>query len=129
MINTTKALIAVGVGGADEALAYWDEQAGRTENFKTASDIGRLLAALVGYGLQAFSPRYAAMGETVATASTPLLVKSIVKVVRQNVGTPSAFRPRVGVPRRLGLSAPAGAPGGARRVGAQLPEFQTMQLW
>ena len=127
MINTTKVLIAVGVGGADEALGYWDEQSGRTESFKNASDIGRLLAALVGYGAQAFFPRYAAMGETVATASTPLLVKSIVSVVRQNMGQAAAFRPRgarVRQPVRL-LGEGAGA--GARRVGAILPEFETVR--
>lgn len=127
-INATKAIISVGVGVADEALSYWDEQSGRTESFKTATDIGRLLLALAGYGLQAFSPRYAAMGETLAVASTPLLVKSISAVIRKQVSAPAAFRPRMavpaGAPMRPMLSVPA-----TRSVRAQVPEFEQVLLW
>lgn len=124
-INATKAIISIGVGVADEALGYWDEQSGRAESFKNAADIGRLLAAMTGYGLQAFSPRHAAIGETIATAATPLLVKSISAVIRRQIGqSAAAFRPRMAAATmRPMLNAPGA------RVGAQLPEFESVRIW
>lgn len=122
-IDATKAIISAGVGVADEALSYWDEKSGRMASFQNATDIGRLLATMAGYGLQAFMPRQAAFGETLATAATPLLVKSISAVIRGQIGT-SAFRPRVAMASmRPMLSAPP------RSVGGQLPEFESVRIW
>ena len=78
-IDYSRAAIAVGVGLGDELITDWDENVtpARTESFRTAKDLWRLGASMVGYGLQVFQPRYAKFGDTLATAATPLLVKSV----------------------------------------------------
>jgi hypothetical protein len=98
-INTGKLITAAGVGVVDEVLEYWDAHStpARTESFRTATDIGRLLMVGVGLGAQIFMPRYAALGETLATAATPLLVKSIAKPVKKSLKIEEALA----VPRRV----------------------------
>lgn len=118
-INVQRSLIAAGVGVVDEALEYWDEQpGGTTEAFKSKKDLGRLVLAGLGYGLQAFMPAQAQLGETIALAATPLLVKSIAKPLRAQlkIGVSTmAFRARSPV-STIPIPAPA-APPGMQRIG------------
>lgn len=122
-ISFAKVGVSVGVGVADEILEVMDEKSGRTGSFKTFRDYGRIAMPVVGYGLQLFMPRYANLGEALALSSTPLLVKSISRVIR---GGTSAAR-RVSNPIVNGISAgPV-----SRRVatmGSQ-SEFQTTRAW
>lgn len=122
-ISMTKVAISVGVGAVDEILEVWDEKSGRTGSFKTFRDYGRIAMPVVGYGLQLFMPRYANLGETLAVASTPLLVKSIARIVRggtsaaRQVSTPIVNRiPASQISRRVGT------------MGSQ-SEFQTTRAW
>lgn len=127
-INIGRSLISAGVGVVDEVATYWDEQEGRTESFKNAVDISRLLIAGAGYAMQVFMPRMAVMGETLALSATPLLVKSISKPVRSAIGggTTAAAFPRArarAIAAPMAPRLPAGSP-----VRAQLPEFETVRL-
>jgi hypothetical protein len=101
-IDTTKTIISVGVGVIDEVLERNDATEHRTEPFRTATDIGRLVLAGIGYATQLWMPRYASMGEALALSATPLLVKSIAKPVMAAVEqkTTSTFVPRTMVPGR-----------------------------
>jgi len=102
-IDTTKAIISAGVGIIDEVLERNDATEGRTESFRTATDIGRLVLAGIGYATQLWMPRYAGVGEALALSATPLLVKSIAKPVMASVGARGASRtfvPRMTVPGR-----------------------------
>lgn len=120
-INMQKSLIAAGVGVVDEVLEYWDEQPGGSQlPFQSKKDLGRLVLAGLGYGLQAFMPAQAQLGETIALAATPLLVKSIAKPLKAALLTPRAatamaFRARSPV-STIPIPAPA-APPGMQRIG------------
>ncbi len=85
-IDLVRSGISAGVGVVDEVLESMDANAGRVKSFRTATDIGRLVIAGVGYGLQVFMPRQAKLGETLALSATPLLVKSIAKPIRATMG-------------------------------------------
>lgn len=83
-IDIKKQGISYLVGGAVVALEYWDQKATtpRTKPFRTAADIGVVVGNLGGMALQQFMPKYAALGETIAVATGPLLVKAIVRAVK-----------------------------------------------
>ena len=106
-IDFMKTGVAVGVGVLDEALEWWDERQGRTDSFRTAKDIGRLAGAGLGYAIQIFWPRQARLGEALALSTTPLLVKSIAKPLREAMTTTASQR--TFVPRRR-APAPAASP-------------------
>ena len=108
MVDLIKSGISVGVGVVDEVMESWDEKEGRTEPFRKATDIVRLLGALGGYALQIFMPRQARIGEALALSATPLLVKSVAKPIRAAIG--GGPEERVFLPRkRLPVGAGAGA--------------------
>lgn len=113
-IAMDRTLTSVGVGVLDEVLEWWDEKAGRTESFKTYKDIGRLVVAGIGYGLQVFMPKQARLGETLALSATPLLVKSIAKPIRSAMKTSKQaqeqVREQVFVPKRRVLLTPPAPP-------------------
>lgn len=97
-MNMIKLGIAIGVGVVDEALEYFDSTAAtpRTGHFKTWRDYARIGMPLGGLALAMWKPgRFGAIGETVATASTPLLVKSIIKMARNTAYTQQVAGPRV----------------------------------
>lgn len=132
MIDWGKALTAIGVGVGDELVADWDESTTppRTEPFKTAQDIARLIAAIGGWGLAAFSPKYTRIGETLGIAATPLLVKTAWAAVAAQQGEGG----RVALPnRRGGRKVPTGAGGAGKQAGRYpsppfQPEFQKARL-
>jgi len=108
VIDFRKTGVSVGVGVVDEVLEWWDEKSGRTETFRTAKDIGRLVEAGLGYAIQIFWPKQARIGEALALSATPLLVKSIAKPIRAMLPTSAQ---RTFVPRRrapIPTSMPAG---------------------
>lgn len=97
-MNMTKLGIAIGVGVVDEALEYFDSTAAvpRTGHFKTWRDYARIGMPLGGLALAMWKPgRFGNIGETIATASTPLLVKSIIKMARNSAYTQQVAGPRV----------------------------------
>ncbi len=97
-INWEKKITFAGAGGLDEALIYWDEKSGRTGNFKTAEDLGRVAMVVGGLAASALgSGQIARMGENISDAGTTLLVKSRVRVLRHGVGRRTAFPVRYGV--------------------------------
>ena len=130
-IDIGRSLTSVGVGLADVVMEWWDENEGRTESFKTAKDIGRVVIAGLGYGLQVFMPRQAKLGETLALSATPLLVLSIAKPVRESfkkgAATEAAYAPR----RRAHapVPAPAGAPVNAPVHRSYYPEGEKAIAW
>ena len=91
MFDVGKIVTAIGVGAGDEVAIYFDQKNGWVKPFQNATDLYRVGATLGGYGLQAFMPRYAKLGDTLATASTPLLTKSVISVVRAQMGTTGRF--------------------------------------
>ena len=78
-IDFTKSAISAGVGVVDELLDRMDAKSTppRTGQFRTFQDMGRIAIAGAGYALQAFMPKYASLGETLALSGTPLLAKTI----------------------------------------------------
>ena len=116
MVDLMKSGISVGVGVVDEVAEAWDEKEGRTEPFRTATDIWRLLGALGGYALQIFMPKQARIGEALALSATPLLVKSVAKPIRAAIGggaTERVFMPRKRQPAGSGAGAKPQNPGGS----------------
>ena len=103
-IDFVKTGISVGVGGLDEVTEWWDEKTGRTESFRNAKDITRLVAAGLGYAMQIFWPKQARLGESLALSATPLLVKSIAKPIRAAMTSSQAGR--TFVPRRRAPAPP-----------------------
>ena len=99
-IDIGKSLVSVGIGVVDEVLERQDALNDRTESFKTWSDIGRLVGAAAGYGIQAFMPRQEKWGEALALSATPLLVKSIAKPLMENLSGEAKSSRYSFVPRR-----------------------------
>lgn len=130
-IDMVKAGVSAGVGVVDEVLEWWDEKSGRTESFRTATDIGRLAIAGLGYAIQIFWPRQSRLGEAMALSATPLLVKSIAKPVREAMGA-TAGASRTYVPRRrapVPASLPAMPVAGAETVSpARNREEETVSI-
>lgn len=112
MIDWGKSLVAVGVGTVDEVLISWDEKEGRSGDFKTATDIARMLATGVGFALQAFT-RQQKYGEALALSATPLFIKSVAGPIRDAIGGGAADR--VFMPRKTqtGASSRSRYPGPA----------------
>jgi len=90
-VDLTRVGVAVLAGAVDEVLEAWDEREGRIEPFRTATDIGRLVLCGLGYLMQIFDIR-PRLGESLAIAETPLLVKSIAKPVKAAIGAPGGVR-------------------------------------
>ena len=82
-------LMGVGVGGVDEGMVYWDEKAGRSGNFTTATDIYRVIAVLAG-GLGVSMGYMKNYAEPILQSATPLLTKSVIQLIRSKVGTTTA---------------------------------------
>lgn len=110
-INLTKALTAAAVGVGDE-LAERNNRAvlGNVELL----DAYRLGAVLLGHAAGIFMPRYGALGETVATAATPLAVKSIARMAKLGT-TGRSFTPRSVAGPSVRNWAPSMGGGGAYR--------------
>jgi len=87
-VDLTRVGVAVLAGAVDEVLEAWDEREGRIGPFRTATDIGRLVLCGLGYLMQIFDIR-PRLGESLAIAETPLLVKSIAKPVKAAIGAPA----------------------------------------
>ncbi len=115
-INVQGLLTGGAVGVADVGLEYWDTKSARTGSFKTATDLGRLGMVVGGLALAQFMPRYARLGETVAIAAMPLLVKSVAKAV-----APSLTSQRY-APMQRHIVTPA------QRVQARAQEFDTVRM-
>ncbi len=115
-LNLTRMAIAVGVGAIDEVLERQDTKAGRTGNFKTWKDYGRIALPVLGIAAQLMMPKYAGIGETVAVASLPLLTKSVASMAMKST---TSFRPSSAYPRM----APT-----ARGIGARSPEFDNVRI-
>lgn len=129
MVDLMKSGISVGVGVVDEVMESWDEKEARTEPFRKATDIVRLIGALAGYSIQIFMPRQTKLGEALALSSTPLLVKSVSKPIRAAIGgetTERVFLPRKKKqPANPGAGArPQNPGGGAGRDLAQPLTYQ-----
>lgn len=124
-VDLTKSGIAVAVGLADEGLEWWDREEKRTKTFQNASDIGRLIGAILGYGIQVLVPRYARYGEALALGSTPLLVKSIAVPVKAAMTAPK--KEQVFVPVRRKALPPPDTRTDFRR--SYIPEFENVQQW
>lgn len=101
MIDFTKSLVSVGVGGVDEVLEWQDERAGRVESFRTWQDIGRLVGCGLGYAVQIFWPRQARWGEAIALPTTALLTKSVSHAVRGAMAPASRVSGKRYGPRRV----------------------------
>lgn len=80
-INGTKLMVSAAVGVADEAAAWWDQDTGRAEPFRTATDILRLLGTVGGLALQSMTTGYEDIGEAMSLASLPLVMKSVKTVL------------------------------------------------
>lgn len=114
-LNLTRMAIAIGVGAIDEVLERQDARAGRTGNFKTWKDYGRVALPVLGIAAQLFMPKYGGIGETVAVASLPLLTKSIASTAMKSTTSTRAGRAYP----RLAPSSP---------FGARSPEFDNVRL-
>ena len=79
-VSIMKAVSSAAIGGLDIGLEMWDEQDGRTEPFKRATDFGRIGAVAGGLALDFFMPRMG-VGEAMFYSGIPLLEKSIKDVV------------------------------------------------
>lgn len=110
MIHFGKTGISAGVGIGDLAFEYWDEKSGRTEPFRNATDIARLIEAGLGYVVQVFWPRQGAWGEALALSATPLLIRSVYKPIKEAMTTTAqkAYVPRKRAPTPSGTPPLAG---------------------
>ncbi len=120
-IDMTKSLTSAAVGVLDEVLERNDTKNARVENFKKYADIERLALAAIGYGAQAFMPRYGKIGEALALSATPLFVKTLSHVVAKTTTT-SALQAGAFVPRHA-VATPA-----APRPGAMVTPGDSYQL-
>jgi len=103
-IEWKNVLVGVGVGGADEVLGYWDEKSGRT-GLGTAVNIGR--AAMVALGALGVATGYFhKYAEPVMNAATPLLTKSVIQAIRNQVnsGATTARLSQMNIPSRRVMS-------------------------
>ncbi len=79
-IDMTGLMYGVGVGVVDEVLERMDVKAGRTENLKSYRDYFRMFGVGGGLAGQIFGIM-PAQAKTLADACTPLLTKSVAKMV------------------------------------------------
>lgn len=119
-INFQHVAVSGAVGVLDEALERMDAKAGRVGNFKTYRDYARIGLPVLGLAAGYLSPKWAALGDTVATASIPLLVKSVAQVV-----VPAGTATMVSR-----VSRPAVSPVSRAQVGTLMPqdEFRTTRV-
>ena len=116
-INLTTIGVAAAVGVVDELLERQDNAKGR-KDFARWSYISRLLSVVGGHAVGQFFTQWSSLGETVATASTPLLVKSLATQFMPVTRVGAVRRSVNFIPRHV--SAPASpesenwAPGGSR---------------
>lgn len=113
MVDFGKVTAAVGVGVVDEVLQYADAKATipRTGAFKTWQDWGRIGLAAIGYFGPSFMPRYSKFFDTLATAATPLVVKTLAVPLKSAMGIASPVAAPTWVPTRLPQPArPVGMP-------------------
>lgn len=127
-IDVTQSGVSAGVGILDEIMEWWDEKAERTESFRTATDISRLMVAGLGYGLQAFMPRQARLGETLALSATPLLVKSVASPLRSMLAEAAPRSSQVFVPRRRVATPLAPAAPAAEVERSYVPGFNDARI-
>jgi hypothetical protein len=88
-MDWTNPVVGVVIGAVDEGLEYLDSKAvpARVKPFQNATDIGRAVMVLGGFGVGMFMPKYQKWGTLIGTASTALLTKSVIKAVRSAMGT------------------------------------------
>ncbi|MFA5377980.1 MAG: hypothetical protein WC455_19675 [Dehalococcoidia bacterium] len=91
-MDWTNPVVGIVVGAVDEGLEYWDAKAvpARTKPFQNATDIGRAVMVLGGFGIAQFMPKYSKWGTLVGTASTALLTKSVIGAVKSAMSTTAA---------------------------------------
>jgi hypothetical protein len=99
-INWMNEVVAVGVGGADEGMGYWDEKSGRVGAFKTALDWGRIGMVVLG-AVGTMWNFYPKIAEPMLNSATTLLTKSAVSAIRSGMGTASHAATRTRVGRRM----------------------------
>ena len=99
-IDYVRSAESAGVGVLDELMEGWDQTKGRDPNkFTNAKNLYRIVVTAAGYALQAFMPKQAKLGETLALSGTPLLAKTVVHFVRTRSATPATAAVREFVPR------------------------------
>ena len=90
-LDLTKAAVAAGVGVADELI----ERQGFAAGGLAGEEWFRIVAVLGGHLTGMMMPKWANLGETVATAATPLLVKTVARKIMEGGGAAKeGFRPR-----------------------------------
>ena len=92
--NFKAPITSVAAGAADWGLEYWDAKSGRgAKPFQNATDIGRAVMAVGGYGVAWLMPRsgFAEYAEVVGDVGTALLTKSIISAL-----TKKTFKNKVG---------------------------------
>jgi len=119
-IHFTGLIVGAAVGGVDEALERNDAAAGRVGNFKTYRDMYRALAVAGGIGLQLLMPRYAKIGEDLATAGMPGLTKTLATVLMPVGGAAARAGALNRTMNRTGFS--------GSKVGSRAPEYDGNRL-
>jgi hypothetical protein len=118
--NFQSIVTAVVVGAADEALERMDAKVPeRTAAMKGYKDYFRIGATVLGLGAGIIMPKYHAIGDALATASIPLLVKSLSKVVMAEGTASRAYG-------RAQSRSVTGALG--RSVSSRSPEFDAVRM-
>ena len=107
MVDLGKVSVSVGVGVVDEVLQFADAKATipRTGSFKTWQDWGRLGLAVIGYLGPSFMPKHTSLFDTIATAVTPLVVKTLAVPLKSAMGIAGAVGSPTWVPTRVPLPA------------------------
>lgn len=113
MVDFGKVATSIGVGVVDEGLQYADTKALRTGSFKTWQDWGRIGLAVIGYLGPSFMPKYSKTLDTIALASTPLVVKTLAVPLKASLGIAGP----VGAPTWVPTRVPTRVPSTARPVG------------
>lgn len=84
-VKLVKYGVAGGVGAAHVGLLYLDGAQGWDEPFKRSSDYPQLIGFGLGLAMDALEV-YGEIGETLAIASEPLLIRSVYEAVKHYVG-------------------------------------------
>lgn len=117
-INVGKQVQSYVVGGVDSVLEWYDGKNDRTKTSEQWQTWGRVGGHLLGLAAQIWMPKYAALGETVAISTGPLVVKTLANAVGvlpyKAPTTPkkAGSREFTYVQRRM-ASPPVGIPAGA----------------
>ena len=99
-VKPIRHVTGLGLGGVHVATLYLDEAQGWDEPFKRSSDYPQTLGFVVGMAdaLLELSEK-GEIGETLAVASEPLLIRSVYEAVRHYVGGGSSKRGRRRTPK------------------------------